>query len=205
MNARAEMPAYRGQLGPAGHHHVVAVSLVIVAEIMLFCGLVAGYLVLRGQAIEWPPPGQPRLPVGVTALSTLLLLLSGWRAFRLSSAVHRSDGAGLRRALLQVMTLGGAFLVIQGAEWVSLLGYGLTTASSVYGATFYTIVGCHAVHVAAGLAALGVVTRRVPHSSDSLGSASVPDALVSPLFGARLFWLFVVAIWPPLYALVYLW
>lgn len=205
MNARVEFPSYRGNLGPAGHHHVVGVSFVILAEIMLFCGLVAGYLVLRGQAVEWPPPGQPRLPVALTAVNTLLLLGSGWRAQRLARALQRTDGRELRRLLLQVMALGGAFLVIQGAEWVSLLGYGLTTASSVYGATFYTIVGCHAAHVIAGLTALSVVTYRATRSRVRLGSTVVPDALVSPLLGARLFWLFVVAIWPPLYALVYLW
>ena len=205
MNARAELPAYRSNLGPAGHHHVIAVSLVIITEVMLFCGLVAGYLVLRSQAVEWPPADQPRLPVAVTAFSTLLLLGSGWRAFRLSWAIQRSDGRALRRLLFHVMALGGAFLVIQGAEWASLLGYGLTAASSVYGATFYTIVGCHAAHVIAGLTAFGVVTHRATRSRTRLGSTVVPDALVSPLLGARLFWLFVVAVWPPLYGLVYLW
>ena len=205
MNASTAFPPPREHVGPVGHHHVVAVVFVILAETMLFCGLVAGYLVLRGQAPEWPPLGQPRLPVVVTAVSTLLLVASGWQAWRLTVVVESSDVRALRRVLLRVMMLGGAFFLIQGVEWALLLSYGLTAVSSVYGACFYTIVGCHAAHVVAGLVSLGVVTRRATRTPSHLGTGTADDSLVGPLYGARLFWLFVVGIWPPLYALVYLW
>jgi len=205
MSATAGLFPNRTSPGPAGHHHVVAVSFVILTELMLFCGLVAAYIVLRGQAMEWPPAGQPRLPVGITALSTLLLLGSGWRVHQLSQFVGRRDVVAVRRLLRQTVMLGAAFFLIQGAEWGMLLGHGLTTASSVYGATFYTIVGCHAVHVLAGLAALMVVARRVGQLNQPEGDTATFDSWASPVLGARLFWLFVVGVWPPLYALVYLW
>ena len=195
----------RPSSGPAGHNHVIAVSLIIVTEIMLFCGLIAAYIILRSQAMAWPPAGQPRLPLLLTAVSSSLLMASGWRALQLRSAVERGEGAAVVRLLHQTMLLGGVFLLLQGFEWASLIGFGLSSVSSVYGATFYTIIGCHALHVIAGVVALGGVlgsTRRLVTASPA---QMIPAAQVGPLLGARLFWLFVVAVWPPLYALVYLW
>jgi heme/copper-type cytochrome/quinol oxidase subunit 3 len=89
-------------------------------------------------------------------------------------------------------------LVLQGTEWVKLVRYGLTSSSSLYGSLFYTLVGCHALHVLAALFALAWVlhaARSGRYGSDNL------DALL----GMRLYWVFVVAVWPLLYALVYLW
>jgi cytochrome c oxidase subunit 3 len=82
---------------------------------------------------------------------------------------------------------GAAFLALQGFEWAQLIGHGLTTSSSLYGSFFYTIVGCHALHALAGLAAIGL--------------ARTEGAIAA----ARIYWTFVVAIWPPLYVAVYLW
>src|SRR5579883_3098038 len=51
--------------------------LFIAIEIMFFAGMISAFLVFRLGSSSWPPPGQPRLPVEVTALNTLFLLLSG--------------------------------------------------------------------------------------------------------------------------------
>ena len=37
------------------------------AEVMLFAGLVSAFTIARANALVWPPPGQPRLPVFETA------------------------------------------------------------------------------------------------------------------------------------------
>ena len=76
------------------------------------------------------------------------------------------------------------------------MGYGLTGTSSLYGATFYTLVGAHGLHVLAALAVLTLVTvraRRGRYDRDRTGLAM-----------CQLYWLFVVGVWPVLYALVYL-
>jgi heme/copper-type cytochrome/quinol oxidase subunit 3 len=46
------------------------------AETMFFAGLISAFFVLRLSAAVWPPPLQPRLPVLVTGLNTLVLLAS---------------------------------------------------------------------------------------------------------------------------------
>jgi cytochrome c oxidase subunit 3 len=183
---------------PAVPNVVLATALLMIAEIMLFGGLASAYLVLRGQAGAWPPLDQPRLPVLATAFSTALLVLSGISAWRAVAAArtNRPDHAG--RLVKLSFGLGAAFFLLQGWEWAQLLRQGLTTSSSLYGSLFYTIIGCHALHVAGGLTALAFVAARARREG---WTADTLDALTA----TRLFWTFVVAVWPPLYALVYLW
>lgn len=169
---------------PAGNA-AVGMSLWLFAEAMFFAGLISAYLVGRAGAEVWPPPGQPRLPVLSTAWNTLILLASG-QTMRL--AWRAGDGA---RGLLGVTAvLGLAFVLLQGGEWVRLVGFGLTTSSSLYGAYFYTLVGAHALHAVAGVLLVLAAWRLA-------GSAGLRTA-------AAMYWLFVVWLWPVLYILVYL-
>jgi heme/copper-type cytochrome/quinol oxidase subunit 3 len=164
-------------------------ALFLFTEVMLFAGLVSAYLVLRGGAGVWPPPGQPRLPLEVTFCTTLVLLASGYAARR-----ARSDPAAARW-LRAALGLGSVFLTVQGAEWMALLSHGLSARTSLYGSTFYLLVGTHGVHVLAAVVALGWAARTLERGPLTRGAL---EAVV-------LYWTFVVGSWPPLYALVYLW
>ena len=44
------------------------------AEAMFFAGLIGAYIVFRVGSAIWPPPFQPRLPVAITAVNTLILV-----------------------------------------------------------------------------------------------------------------------------------
>jgi heme/copper-type cytochrome/quinol oxidase subunit 3 len=54
--------------------------LLLTTEAMFFAGLISAYLVARGNAAVWPPADQPRLPMSVTAINTVILVLSGLSA-----------------------------------------------------------------------------------------------------------------------------
>src|SRR5437867_1786125 len=125
----------------------LAMIIVIAGESMLFVGLIGTYLVFRLAAPAWPPADLPRLPLAVTALNTLVLLASTLPITRALKAVRRDDAAGVARAVAWTAALGTLFLAVQGAEWVRLVHHGLTLGSSIYGATFYLLIGCHGVHV----------------------------------------------------------
>jgi Heme/copper-type cytochrome/quinol oxidase, subunit 3 len=56
---------------------VIGMLIFMVTEAMFFAGLISAYMVIRSGIEEWPPWGQPRLPVETTAFNTLVLLLSG--------------------------------------------------------------------------------------------------------------------------------
>src|ERR687892_844685 len=54
----------------------LGVLMLLGAEVMFFAGLIGAFLVFRLSAAVWPPPFQPRLPVGVTGVNTAILLTS---------------------------------------------------------------------------------------------------------------------------------
>jgi heme/copper-type cytochrome/quinol oxidase subunit 3 len=168
--------------------------LFLATEAMFFAGLVSAYYVLRLQAVAWPPPDQPRLPVLVTGINTGFLLLSGGAMLRAVRGMREGDPAA-GRWLAATAALGCLFLLIQGFEWVRLVGFGLTAAGTVYGATFYTLIGAHGLHVLAALVTLLVVTRRALRRPG--------PAAVRSLRLCAMVWTFVVAIWPVIYLLVY--
>ncbi|HSF04664.1 MAG TPA: cytochrome c oxidase subunit 3 [Methylomirabilota bacterium] len=187
--------------GPASESSIPAPVLgtlfLIAGDVMLFAGLLFVFWVLRLAAPVWPPPLQPRLPVALTAVNTLVLLASSGAVVAALRARRRRDQAGLRRGLALGALLGGLFLAIQGYEWVRLIGFGLTANSGIYGAIFYVLIGTHAVHVLAALAWLAATVGR------GRGAGLGPDA-AARLEACALYWYFVVALWPVLYVSVYL-
>src|SRR3972149_1051804 len=72
----------------------VGMLIFLGGETMLFAGFVAAFVVFRLGAPACPPPLQPRLPVGVTAVSTAVLLLSGYTMWRGRPAARAGGRAG---------------------------------------------------------------------------------------------------------------
>jgi cytochrome c oxidase subunit III len=175
----------------------LAILIVVAAESMLFAGLIGMYLVFRLSARQWPPPDLPRLPLGMTALNTVVLLGSVVPLGRALRAAGRGDSAGLVRGIELTALLGAGFLAVQGLEWIRLVRHGLTLGSGMYGATFYTLIGCHGVHVLAAVTWLGVVALLARRGS-------IRDGRAAALEMCSIYWYFVCALWVVLYPLVYL-
>ena len=174
---------------------VLGTIIFVAAEVMFFAALMSAHTIARASAVGgvWPPPGQPRLPVGRTAINTAALLASGallWLANRLLERAPRTAQRYLEAAIL----LGVAFVSLQGIEWIRLIREGLTLTSSSQGSFSYLIVGTHALHALAAIAALGWVYLR-----------SRRGTLRPEVFTAiQVFWYFVVLLWPVIYLRVYL-
>jgi cytochrome c oxidase subunit 3 len=165
----------------------------VVAEAMLFAGLVSAFTIIRASAMVWPPRDQPRLPLEETAINTAALLLSGVVLFVACRAFQR-DRAAAGRPLLIALLLGVFFVAFQGVEWVRLIDQGLTLTSSNLGSFFYLIIGIHALHAVAAAALLAHAWLRLRR-----------DRLEwSQLATVAVFWYFVVGVWPILYFRVYL-
>ena len=182
---------------PIGSNAWVATLMFLGAEAMFFAGLIGAYIVFRLSTSIWPPPFQPRLPVGITGINTLILLASAVTMRRGLKAVRINDRKKLIRSLTATAVLGGIFLLIQGFEWVRLIRFGLTVSSSVYGGLFYTLIGFHGLHVAGALIWLLVVLVQA-----NQGRFSRARHVGVQICG--MYWTFVVALWPVLYGLVYL-
>jgi len=174
---------------------VAGMLIFVGTEVMFFAGLISAFVIARSHATGWPPLGQPRLPVLATTLNTLVLLASGAALAAAARAAATPFGRHrtLRRLGLAV-ALGTLFVAVQGVEWTRLLAYGLTMRSSQYGSFFYLIVGMHAAHAVAAITALLSARWRLARGTLSA------DAFAA----VRVFWYFVVGVWPVLYVVVYL-
>lgn len=196
-----ELPRYGGGPPPPRHIAVsnsrIAIVMLMVAETMLFTTLIGGYIVLRGAGGPWPPPGQPRLPLAVTWVNTFVLFASCWTMTRAWRALGSREPRQLRYALAETAILGSTFLAIQGTEWVRLVRYGLTLSTSVYGATFYLLIGLHGAHVLAAVGWLAWVVLRFRGDRFTFKNAAVVDL-------CALYWFYVCGLWAVLFPLVYL-
>ena len=99
-----------GPDGPPLSNSRLAMLMLLGGESMFFGGLVLAFLQLRLGAAVWPPTGQPRLPIGLTAVNTLVLLASSWTLVRALRAVRAGDQAGLVRRLAGTWGLGAGVL-----------------------------------------------------------------------------------------------
>ena len=182
---------------PLGSNAWLAVLMFLGAEAMFFAGLIGAFIVFRVGATVWPPPFQPRLPVGVTGVNTVILLISAVTMRMSLTAARGGDAGRLIRFLGLTGVLGAIFLAVQGYEWVELIRFGLTVSSSVYGGLFYTLIGFHALHVFGALIWLLVVFALAIQ-----GWFSREHHVGLQTCG--MYWTFVVGLWPVLYGLVYL-
>jgi heme/copper-type cytochrome/quinol oxidase subunit 3 len=93
--------------------------------------------------------------------------------------------------------LGMLFVGIQGYEWIQLIRDGFTITTGIYGATFYLLIGCHALHVLGAVSWLLVVVwlaRQGRFPSHRFVGVEV----------CAWYWYFVGGLWVLLFALVYL-
>lgn len=172
---------------------VIGTLLFVFTEAMLFAGLISAHAIVKASAQEWPPAGQPRLPYAETMVNTAALLASGVLLV-MAHLSYRKRAELAKVPLLLSLLLGSFFVLAQGREWVALLRQGLTVTSSTYGGFFYVIVGTHALHAVAAIAAMAWAWRRL-----------TAGRLTAAQLGAvEIFWYFVVLVWPVLYLRVYL-
>ena len=176
----------------------LGILILLGAETMLFVGLIGAFLVFRMGNVTWPPLSLAniQLPRLVTGINTALLIISGFTMFQALRAIQSDRVKQLRIFLIFTGVLGLLFLVIQGSEWIQLVGKGLTLQSGVYGAIFYVLIGCHAVHVFGAVIWLAIVIgMAITGRFTSVHHTGVETCTI--------YWIYVVALWPILYFLVY--
>src|SRR4030095_11952210 len=88
----------------------LAVLMLLAAESMFFAGLLGASIVFRVSTPDGPPPFQPRLPVLVTGINTLVLLASGVTMNWALRAVRGGQMAALVPYIGVTATLGTLFL-----------------------------------------------------------------------------------------------
>lgn len=170
-----------------------AMVMLLVIEAMVFGTLIATYFYLRMHQPEWPPGGVAPPDLLLPTLNTLLLMASSLPVYLADHAITEGNS----RRLTWGMALGAAmaltFLVLKALEY-SAVPYAWDDHS--YGSIVWLMVGFHSAHV------LSVVLKTVVVAV--LGARGYFDAernLGVQING--LYWHFVVAVWLPLYGVIY--
>ncbi len=170
--------------------------MLIGAETMFFAGLIGAYVVFRFGSPVWPS-GHLYLPVGITWLNTVFLLCSCYTMLRAMRCIKAGQQQPFVQWLAMTALLGSIFLGVQGSEWVSLVHDGLTISTGMYGATFYTLIGCHGLHVLVAVLWLCIVLFQARHRRFSQQHYIGVEI-------CSMYWYYVGAVWVVLFPLVYL-
>jgi cytochrome c oxidase subunit 3 len=141
----APMP-WRQTLPRRGH---VGILALILTESSFFSIFVAGYIFYLGKSLSGPFPKDVLSP---PILNTICLLSS---SITIVLAI-RSLRAGSIRAFAAwwfvTFALGLEFMIGTAMEWYHLIYHdGLTIRTNLFGTTYYSLVGLHALHVTIGL------------------------------------------------------
>jgi cytochrome c oxidase subunit 3 len=167
----------------------------IIAEASLLGIFVVAYLFYIGKSLSGPYPNEV---LEVPVLNTLCLLASSVTVGLAVRALRQGDRRQVGIWLPLTVLLGIAFLAGTAKEWYGLIvDHGLTIGTNLFGTTFYSLVGLHALHVTVGIVMLALLT--VFAWSGALQPAHAEHAeLVS------WYWHFVDGVWIVVLTVVYI-
>src|SRR5262245_9917856 len=169
----------------------------LVSEVALFGTLIVTYLFYLGRDVVGPTPAEAlslRLVLGTTAC----LLASSGTVHVAERALGRGNRGGFLLWWLATIVLGAAFLGGTAFEWHDLIyNYHLTISRNLFGTTYYTLVGLHALHVTGGVTIMLIVFG-LALGRQVTGVKGGAVGLVS------WYWHFVDAVWVVVFTVVYL-
>jgi cytochrome o ubiquinol oxidase subunit 3 len=143
---------HRGDVGPASKRTVVGYGfwLFLLSDIVMFAAFFAAYAVLMGETAGGPTGAQV-FNLQNTAVGTACLLASSFTCGMASLAVLARSGPRFYLAMTATFVLGAAFVLLEVREFTGLVGSGAGPTRSAFLSAFFTLVGCHGLHVTAGL------------------------------------------------------
>ena len=184
--------------GPAPKRIVVGYGfwIFLLSDIVMFAALFAAYAVLVHSTAGGP--GAPQLfSQASVAIETACLLASSYTCGLMSLAASSRRRGAFYLAAVLTFVLGAAFLALEIREFADMVARGATPQSSAFLSAFFTLVGCHGLHVTVGLLWLVVMMAQVAAKGFR---ANVGRRLLC----FSLFWHALDIIWVALFSVVYL-
>ena len=168
----------------------------LLSDIIMFSAFFASYAVLEGNTAGGPS-GHDLFDLSNVALETACLLLSSFTCGIASIGAQRRSGLWFFGAMAVTFVLGAAFLSIEVREFAGMVAKGAGPTRSAFLSAFFTLVGCHGLHVTCGLLWLLTMMAQV------FAKGYRPDILRRVLCFS-LFWHALDIIWVALFTVVYL-
>src|SRR5689334_18078450 len=129
----------------------------LVSEVALFGTLIVTYVFYLGKDVVGPTPAEA-LSLKLVACTTACLLASSGTVHLADRMLERGSRGGFLLWWLATIVLGVVFLGGTAFEWRELIyDKGLTISRNLFGTTYYTLVGLHALHVTGGVTIMAVV------------------------------------------------
>jgi cytochrome o ubiquinol oxidase subunit III len=203
MSVAVAIPDAHGRVlsseaGPAPKRIVVAYGfwIFLLSDVVMFSALFAGYAVLV-HATAGGPTGVALFNQVTVAIETACLLLSSYTCGLMALAIARRHRLATYAAALVSFALGAAFLTLELREFADMIARDAAPQHSAFLSAFFTLVGCHGLHVAAGLVWLAVMMAQV-------AVRGVHATVQRRLLCFSLFWHALDIIWVWLFTVVYL-
>src|ERR1700722_12059287 len=138
--------------GPAPKRLVTGYGfwIFILSDMVMFSAFFATYAVLLGQTAGGPS-GHDLFDLRSVAIETLLLLASSFTCGLASIAADNRSAIWFQLAMAVTCAFGLGFLAIEGKEFASLVARGAGPSRSAFLSAFFTLVGCHGLHVSGGI------------------------------------------------------
>ncbi len=187
-----------GEGGPASKRVIVGYGfwIFLLSDIVMFSCLFAAYAVLQ-TATAGGPAGRDLFDPSRVALETACLLASSFTCGLSAVATEARSHLWTQVCLLVTGLLGLAFLSLEAMEFARMVAAGNGPDRSAFLSSFFTVVGCHGIHVTAGLLWLGTMMAQVFFKG-------FRTDILHRLVCFNLFWHALDIIWVALFTIVYL-
>ena len=169
------------------------IVLLLAIESTVFGTLIASYFYLKMGEPSWPPAGVSDPDLLLPTINTGILLASSIPMYLADSGVTKGKLGRLRWGLAGALVLAIAFLVLKVVEY-SAVEYAWD--DHAYGSVVWLIIGFHSAHVISlvlkTFVMLALAWKGYFNERRNLG-----------ITVNGLYWHFVVAVWVPLYVVLY--
>jgi cytochrome o ubiquinol oxidase subunit 3 len=188
----------RGAGGPTSKRVYVGYGfwIFILSDMVMFSAFFATYAVLA-DATAGGPSGRQLFDLTNVAWETACLLLSSFACGLASLAAASRNALWYQVAMAATFVLGAGFIALELREFVGLAAQGDGPQRSAFLSAFFTLVGCHGVHVTAGLLWLLTMMAQVV-------AKGFRDDILRRILCFTLFWHALDIIWVAIFTVVYL-
>jgi cytochrome o ubiquinol oxidase subunit 3 len=184
--------------GPAPRRIIVGYGfwIFLLSDIIMFAAFFAAYAVLNGATNGGPTPAQ-LFDTRSVAAETACLLASSFACGMASLAVGERNASWTQIALLVTGLFGVGFLALELQEFAHLVARQAGPTHSAFLSSFFTLVGCHGLHITAGLLWLGTMMAQ-------FHAKGFRQNILHRFVCFSLFWHALDIIWIAIFSLVYL-
>jgi cytochrome o ubiquinol oxidase subunit 3 len=187
-----------GQRGPQSKSIVVPYGfwLFVLSDMVLFSALFATYATLV-HATDGGPATSQLFDRNLVAIETVALLVSSFVCGLAMIAAKRANMMWTQAWLLLTGLLGAVFLFIELYEFATMIGEGAGPQRSAFLSAFFTLVGCHGLHVTCGLLWIGTMMAQI-------WAKGFQQHILRRLLCFSIFWHALDIIWVAIFTIVYL-